>query len=863
MNYENDYQFNIQNSKLIIRSGRVPWIGEAARLAILPALISFVMLWPALLGLGVLAPTDIVAADPLIGGRSPSASRPPVQNPLLGDVVDVFIPWKLYARSEIWQGRFPLWNPYNGLGSHFHASLQSQVLSPFNLLWMILPPLWGLGVITALKWMLCGLGMALLLRVLKLGMLPSVFGSVALQLSGPVLGWLQWPIAEGLAWVPWMLWAALKWLDTFQLRWLAALSAFVAAELLAGHIETSFHSLAFLAVFSLAGLISGSNYELRITNYELWGRRYLIRGLAGLVAAGLLGLGISAAQLLPFLDILTSSQQWVVRAGAQVQHISMPTPTALMWLTPNGFGWPDAYRGPSNWVEANPYVGAVTLLLAAWTLASTILSVVTSRKRLLTGKTMLSPRKPFFWIALLAVSVSMAYGIPPLSFLRELPGFNTSFNSRLISVAGPCVIVFAAMGLDRLLFARTLPRGWAIVLIMLGAIGLLLGVGGMQIWFISSLDVGRYIPAWIAWAGVLFCLGAVLIFARLLGWLRPTAFGVLVLGLLLLDMMRAGWNFNPTSPRETFYPINDLTRFLVERGPEERIAIVGKSAESNTLLALKVPDYRIYDPMVSSRYVAHARLLTPETFRTGFREQDAHYTAHMVLIRPSAVQMAVVGIRWLVADASEDPNSWQPLPDAPPAFKPAFEQNGFRVWENIYAMPYAYFAPKIYVSPDEAAVRERMRAFTMDSRDEVQVEAEAPEMSPGAFPGNVRPLGSSPPAPGEPGENVHIVRRLPREIEIKISAGLTRLVVINEAWEKGWRAAIDGSPTHIYKANYVVQGVVVPTGKHTITLIYDPPAFRWGIGISLTALVGWLGLVYFSVKGQRPKPLPGGRADAS
>src|SRR5688500_6123759 len=270
---------------LVSRPGGETWVSETARLAIVPALISFIMLWPSLLGLGVLAPTDIVAADPLIGGRSPvEGAHPPVQNPLLGDVVDVFIPWKLYAREEIGQGRFPLWNPYNGLGTHFHASLQSQLLSPFNLLWMVLPPLWGLGLITVLKWTLCGLGMALLLRALGLGMLPSVFGSAALQLSGPVLGWLQWPIAEGLAWVPWMLWAALKWLDTLRLRWLAALSAFVAAEVLAGHIETTFHSLAFLGVFSFAGLVS--NYELRVTNYELSNRKYLLKGLVGLLAAG-------------------------------------------------------------------------------------------------------------------------------------------------------------------------------------------------------------------------------------------------------------------------------------------------------------------------------------------------------------------------------------------------------------------------------------------------------------------------------------------------------------------------------------------------------------------------------------------------
>src|SRR5688500_9230254 len=81
-------------------------VREVRRLALLPALISFIMLWPALLSLGVFAPTDIVAYDPLTGGFPPGERRTMADNPLLGDPVDSFIPWKLYARSEVAAGRF-------------------------------------------------------------------------------------------------------------------------------------------------------------------------------------------------------------------------------------------------------------------------------------------------------------------------------------------------------------------------------------------------------------------------------------------------------------------------------------------------------------------------------------------------------------------------------------------------------------------------------------------------------------------------------------------------------------------------------------------------------------------------------------
>src|SRR6186713_2279731 len=73
---------------------------DARRLTVLPALISFFLLWPALLNQGVLAPTDIVASDPLTGGFAPGDPRPPILNPMLSDVIDEGIPWRLYARSE-------------------------------------------------------------------------------------------------------------------------------------------------------------------------------------------------------------------------------------------------------------------------------------------------------------------------------------------------------------------------------------------------------------------------------------------------------------------------------------------------------------------------------------------------------------------------------------------------------------------------------------------------------------------------------------------------------------------------------------------------------------------------------------------
>ncbi|HEX9989863.1 MAG TPA: YfhO family protein [Chloroflexia bacterium] len=824
---------------------------EASQLALLPAIISFVMLWQPLLGIGILAPTDIVTADPLLGGFPPGRVPYPIaENPVLGDVVDVFIPWKLYARSELAAGRFPLWNPYNLLGTHFHANSQSQIFSPFNLLWLLLPALWGFGAIAALKWTLCGLGMGLFLRRLGLGMAPAIFGSVALQLSGPILGWLQWPISEGLMWTPWLFWAVLGWVDTHQPTWLTVFSALVAAEMLVGHVETSFHSLAFVSLFALAAWAS----------CMLRGKPWLLV-LAGLVGAGLLGIALSAAQLLPFLDILTASFQWSVRSGTQSQTISLPMTAGLMWLTPNGFGWPDNYAGPFNWIEANPYVGASTLLLAAWGLGGAIFSrrqpdlhTAPLRQRILTA---LSPRKPIFWIAVLLITTSMSYGIYPLSILRELPGFSASLNWRLISVAGPCVIVLAAMGMDRLMLlrGRVLPRSWEVVFFLLALLTIFLMPLGAEAWTADSLLAAPiYRHAWQWWAALLFCAGTLLILARLRGWLRPRAFAVLIIGLLLLDMGRAGWNFNPAIDRATFFPPNAITDFLAARGPTERVAVVGTYAESNLLMPYRIADYRNYDPTLNSRYMVYSRWLSPETFRI----QNPAYAAHLILVRPSATMLAAAGIKWLVCPVNQDPNSWQDVPERAPIYKLALESHDFWVWENIYARPYAYFATRFQVAKNEEIIRRRMRELTFDRVNEAHIEDFE-----GTFPENVAALHTGSPVTPEERDSIKLESYAPGNMTISLKAEKTRLLIVNEGWTPSWRAYIDNAPATIYRTNYILQAIVIPPGEHRVTLRYDPPAFKWGLAMSIVAALGWLALVAFSLRRARKPIVKTIAADAS
>jgi hypothetical protein len=820
---------------------------EVGLLAVLPALISLVMLWPALLGQGVLASTDLVTYDPFIGEGKPGIQPPISANPMINDPVDQFIPWRLYARSELRAGRFPLWNPYNAFGTHFHANYQSQVLSPYNILWLALPPVWGLGFIIALKWALMGLGMGLLLRRLGLGMPAAVFGSVAAQLMGPMTAWLQWPHTEAMSWMPWLMLAALGWVDTRRLTWLAGFGALVAAEMLAGHVETAFYTLALAGAFILAA--TGAS---RLAPRQKW----LVLG--GLLGAGVLGLGISAAQFLPLLGILTSSWQWVARQGATTHLTPLPAEAALAFLSPNGFGWPDAWYGPLNWIEINGYVGTLTLLLAVWGLAAAIFA-----RRMEAGQPgnslprrlgdALSPRKPLFWSMSVLTGASMAYGIPPISFLRELPGFSSSLNYRLIAIADVGLIVLAAMGLQRLLEYRVPSteyrvgraglgtRYLALGTFVLAGVAVLFLVDGVRVWLVGSRDAGAFMQAWKMWAGALFCAGAALILARLAGLLGARAMSVLAIGLLLLDMGRANWNFNVTSPLNTFYPSNELTDFLSARGITERVAIDAAWAETNRLMPYRIAEVRYYDPAVNNRFRVFIKLTSPRSFAS----QYPGYPLHAMLDQPSATLLSLLGVKWLVTTSNFDPNGWQPVPQKGPVYTPWLNRNSFVAWENRYANAYAYLASRIRVVPDERAARQRMQEIKLEEIREAMLE------HPAGLPAGVASASNGMPLTEAEVDSLQVAANIPGTVRLNVRTEKSRLLVVNESWSEGWRARVDGIETPIYRVNYLVQGVVVPPGEHEVVFNYDPPIFKVGLVISGVSLLGLLGLLGLGIRQRR------------
>jgi len=66
------------------------------------------------------------------------------------------------------------------------------------------------------------------------------------------------------------------------------------------------------------------------------------------------------------------------------------------------------------------------------------------------------------------------------------------------------------------------------------------------------------------------------------------------------------------------------------------------------------------------------------------------------------------------------------------------------------------------------------------------------------------------------------------------------LVLSEVYYPKGWEASIDGNPARIYQSDYLVRGVLVPKGDHTIKFDFHPDTYYVGREVSLLANVALL-----------------------
>src|SRR5688572_17219129 len=204
----------------------------------------------------------------------------------LRDHFDYFQPLRAFTADELRAGRLPLWNPYSASGEPWLANPQTGLFYPPAWLFLVLPFETAYMAYLLLHLMLLGWGAYLLFAR---GAPPgaAMVGAAALMFCGPVLSLLD--VSNNfatLAWIPLVLWCALE--GAWRRGALVLALAFLGGEPF------------FAAIAALMYAIVRRNRDV------IW--------------TALLAFGLSAIQLIPFLEFVANSDRAGVVEDTQISH---------------------------------------------------------------------------------------------------------------------------------------------------------------------------------------------------------------------------------------------------------------------------------------------------------------------------------------------------------------------------------------------------------------------------------------------------------------------------------------------------------------------------------------------------------------
>lgn len=177
------------------------------------------------------------------------------------------------------------------------------------------------------------------------------------------------------------------------------------------------------------------------------------------------------------------------------------------------------------------------------------------------------------------------------------------------------------------------------------------------------------------------------------------------------------------------------------------------------------------------------------------------------------------------------------------------QQTETLVLENPDAVPRGFLVGNTKVVEEPKKMWARLRNSTFDPRTTA--------LLPEPLDAPVTPIDSGSTA------EVTLEAHEPPEIRWTVETDAPRLFVASEVYyPAGWTAYLDGEEVPIHRVDYLLRGVHVPAGEHTLVMRFEPTAHQYGTWISAAAtVVAYGGIAVLGIPYLRRRLLPGEEED--
>jgi hypothetical protein len=171
------------------------------------------------------------------------------------------------------------------------------------------------------------------------------------------------------------------------------------------------------------------------------------------------------------------------------------------------------------------------------------------------------------------------------------------------------------------------------------------------------------------------------------------------------------------------------------------------------------------------------------------------------------------------------------------AFKKLYDREAL-IYEVSSTLPRAALFRAVEVVGDDDVLN-RLKAPAFNPLETVVLSRESLS---DIDPAIVRTLAEAKPAPFTPAS---IPTYQSQRVRIEVNADTPSALMLTDANYPGWRAYVNGERVPVLTANYLFRAVIVPKGTSVVEFVYQPNSLRLGAVISLAALLGLSGLIFW------------------
>jgi len=98
---------------------------------------------------------------------------------------------------------------------------------------------------------------------------------------------------------------------------------------------------------------------------------------------------------------------------------------------------------------------------------------------------------------------------------------------------------------------------------------------------------------------------------------------------------------------------------------------------------------------------------------------------------------------------------------------------------------------------------------------------------------------------------VEFVSYAPKHVILRAKAQSPCVLVLNDKHDPNWKVIVDGKPSPLLRCNYIMRGVFLEPGDHTVEFHFEPPVNA--LYVSLSAIVVGAILTFVAVTDRRRK----------